>query len=146
MDYKISKDIEVRFSDIDALGHVNNASFLSYMEEVRLTYMAQLFPDLNYQKDFSLFPIILGDVYCRYISPAFLGETICVYAKVAEFGTKSFTMEYALEDKKTKRLIATARTTMVMYNLKTATTQLIPDLLKERIKALEGHSIPNKTL
>lgn len=146
MDYKVSKDIEVRFSDVDALGHVNNASFLSYMEEVRLTYMAHLFPDLNYQKDFSQFPVILGDVYCRYVSPAFLGETICVQTQVAEFGTKSFTMEYVLEDKKTKRLIATARTTMVMYNLKTASTQPIPDVLKERVMALEGRQIPNKTI
>jgi len=146
MDYKISKDIEVRFSDVDALGHVNNASFLAYMEDARLVYMTHLFPDLSYQKDFSQFPIILGDIYCRYISPAFLGETICVQLAVVEFGTKSFSIEYALSDKKTKRAVATARTTMVMYNLKTASSYAIPDLLKERIVALEGRDIPKKKL
>lgn len=146
MDYKVSKDIEVRFTDIDALGHVNNASFLSYLEEVRLQYMGHIFPDLDYHKDFSSFPIILGEVFCRYISPAFLGETLCVQTKVTEFGTKSFSMAYLLTDKKTNRLVATAKTTMVMYDLKTASTFAISDVLKERIQNLEGYTIPHKKI
>lgn len=146
MDYKISKDIEVRFSDVDALGHVNNAKFLGYMEDVRLEYMKHLFPELEYQKDFSIFPIILGDVYCRYISPAFLGETITVQTAVTQFGTKSFQMEYLLSDKQTKRQVATARTTMVMYDLKTAKTLVIPQDVKVRITAVEGRDIPQKNL
>lgn len=144
MDYKIFKDIEIRFSDIDALGHVNNASYLSYMEDVRLEYMKSVFAGLNYQTDFSQFPVILGDVYCRYESPAFLGEHIRVYTKVTHFGRKSFSMDYTLIELHSQRVLATAKTTMVMYDLKTKSTYDIPDFVKERVQMIENGRVLQK--
>ena len=41
--FKFSTQIEVRFRDLDALGHVNNAVYLTYFEIARLHYCKHLF-------------------------------------------------------------------------------------------------------
>ena len=37
--YRHSIPMEIRFADIDSLGHVNNAAYLTYMEQARLRYV-----------------------------------------------------------------------------------------------------------
>jgi len=42
MSHRLSKDIEVRWGDLDALNHVNNTAFLRYLEEVRIRWFESL--------------------------------------------------------------------------------------------------------
>ena len=39
--------IQIRFADIDAMGHVNNAVYLSYFEFTRVHYFSELLGDLS---------------------------------------------------------------------------------------------------
>jgi acyl-CoA thioester hydrolase len=41
-DFRFNYPIEVRFSDTDAMGHVNNAVYLTYFEQARLAYWREL--------------------------------------------------------------------------------------------------------
>ena len=65
--------IQIRWRDLDALGHVNNAVFISYFEHARLAYIHDLLgPDAKTDRQTMLpvdFQIILAEVSCQYRSP-----------------------------------------------------------------------------
>lgn len=138
-------EIEVAFRDIDALGHVNNAVFFSYMEFARVKYIAQLFSGTELQADSPLdIPIILVEATCTYYSPALLGERLVVGIGLSRFGNKSFDLLYRMmgED---GRLIASGKTIQVMYNYLTRSAFPIPADVREKVYMLQGDWNPPET-
>lgn len=142
--FPVTIEIPIRFGDIDALGHVNNARYLSYMEEARIAYMERIFPGNDFARNFLAFPFILGEVTCRYLSPAFLDETLEVGVRVGQMGTKSFTVEYLMTAKGSGRPVAKGQTTMVVFDLETQKSLPISDELRAKIREVEGRDIPSK--
>lgn len=125
--------IKVRFRDLDAMGHVNNAVYFTYMEIARSEFFAHFF-DIDEPLDF---PIILGEASCRYLSPAQYGETVRVGLGVSRFGTKSFDIVYRMggED---GRLVATGRTAIVMFDYREGNSFPVPDSFKAQVRAFQG--------
>lgn len=133
--YRFSITLPVRFSDLDAFGHVNNATFLTYMEEARLAYWVDLFP-LDYNNITSL-GLILADAKLSYRSPANLGERMRVWARVASFGTKSFNIEYRIEEEQTGRLVVDGSTVVVMFDYSLSKSVPVPESVKKRVLQFE---------
>jgi acyl-CoA thioester hydrolase len=132
--------IPVRFGDMDALGHVNNAKYLTYFEEARMAYWMNLFPlDLNNIASLSL---ILANATISFRSAAKVGDKLRVFIRVAEFGNKSFRMEYKIENDETKELVADGSTVQVMYDYERNATIAVPDEMKKKIMDLESSSQP----
>lgn len=130
--------IPVRFSDTDAMGHVNNAKYFSYMEEGRVAYFSKLLPELDLNNSERAFPFILADVQCSFKAPLFCGETVVVALGVTEIRNRSFVMEYVLTEKKSGREVATGSSIQVMYDYQTEKTYPVPDDLKKRIEGVES--------
>lgn len=130
--------VPVRFSDTDAMGHMNNARFFSFMEEGRVAYVRKLFPTENPSDSFKFFPFILADAQCSFKSPAYTGEIIEVALGVVSFGTKSFIMEYILTETKSKRLVATGKSVMVMYDYQTQQSVAVSPEFRGAVEELEG--------
>lgn len=137
--FNTQKQVTVRFSDTDAMGHCNNACFFSYMEEGRVQYFAKLFPDHKPYDQFELFPFILADIQASFKTPAFCGETLTVGLGVTEFGNKSFVIEYEIIEEKTERLVATGKSVLVMYDYQKKEAYPIPEDIKNRIKEIDKH-------
>lgn len=133
--YRFSITLPVRFSDLDAFGHVNNATFLTYLEEARLAYWVNLF-SLDYTNITSL-GLILADAKLSYKSPANLGECMRVWTRVASFGTKSFTIEYRIEEEQTGRLVVEGSTVVVMFDYAVKKSIPVPEHIKNRILQFE---------
>ncbi len=131
---------EVRFSDTDAMGHVNNARFFSYMEQARVAYIARLMLDVDYKEGVRSFPFILADIQCAFKSPLYVGEVVTVFISVASIGTKSFVFEYSLMEQGSGRLVATGRSVQVLYDYKQEASYPMPDEMRRSIEALEGRS------
>ncbi|MEK7858867.1 MAG: thioesterase family protein [Elusimicrobiota bacterium] len=110
--FKTAVDVVVRFRDTDALGHVNNAVYLSYIEMVRFEYAKRVFKI----KDWREIDFIVARAEVDYRSPAFVGETLTASGRVCRFGGASFDMEYRILDKATGRLVAEAKTVQVSYD------------------------------
>lgn len=85
--------IQIRFSDIDLMGHVNNAIYLNYFESARMHYIVQL---LGTTWDWKKNGIILKTNEIEYIFPVFLEDKAEVRVHVAHLGIKSFTLTYEL--------------------------------------------------
>lgn len=130
----IIKDIDVRFRDCDMLQHVNNAVYLSYLEEARAAYTRQV-----HQEDPTVgFGYLIGTVTIRYVSPAHYGETLAIETAVSDMRRSSFTMSYRITSKADGRLVAEAETIQVMYDFDKQASMPIPADLRARIGAFEG--------
>ena len=135
-EFKFSVEVPVRFSDMDSLGHVNNAAYISYFEEGRVYYLRNLF-ELP-KDDTSTLGIIVLDMHCNYRSPAFHGEVLRVYTKVSWLRNKSFEMAYLIVETKSGRTVADGSSVLVAYDYSTRTTREIPDEFREKISEFEG--------
>src|SRR5271154_3757440 len=100
--FKIVSEVLVRFSDTDALGHVNNANYLSYLESARVDYLRAIFGAVKVEK----LGVIIARIEIDYKSPAFHQQTLRVGCRVEEIGGSSIMMDYRIEDKATSKLVA----------------------------------------
>lgn len=83
--------ISVRFADCDMMGHVNNAVYLSYFEQARMHYFAQMVDEnWDWKKD----GIILVKNEVTYLKPILLHDEPTIHVKLKAIGTSSFTLVY----------------------------------------------------
>ncbi|MBI2082254.1 MAG: acyl-CoA thioesterase [Deltaproteobacteria bacterium] len=139
MKFPVTTEVTIFFSDCDPMGHCNNARFFSFMEHARVQYYKKLKAlDLRTMNAQTAFGFIVAEATCSFKSPATIDETLVVGARIAEIGNKSFQFEYEIREKKTGRLVATARTVQVMFNYKKQKSFPVPLLLLKKIENLEG--------
>jgi len=115
----------VRFRDLDAMGHVNNAVFATYLEQARIAYLS---PNGAQVED-----MILARLEIDFRSPAEVGETIEITVTPTRVGTKSFDLEYVV--RAGDRVVAEAKTVLVAYDYAHARSVEIPNQWKERLAA-----------
>ncbi len=132
--FRFTTDLEIRFRDLDALGHVNNAVYLTYFEIVRTRYWKRLF-GLPPADDWGF---VMVRTECNYRSPALLGETITIATRVSALKNSSFTFEYRLTEHRTGRLIADGLSVQACYDMKSGRTVRIPEAMRQEIKEFEG--------
>jgi acyl-CoA thioester hydrolase len=132
MAHIFSHRVEVRFRDCDPLGHVNNAVYLTYLEQARLFHWRALW-------GFGSDPaprvpgVILARVEIDYRLPAKYGETLDVRIELAAIGKTSFTYDYEIVDTQ-DRVVASARTVQVMYDYAIAKPVPIPDDIRQKFQ------------
>jgi acyl-CoA thioester hydrolase len=134
--FNFFQSIQARYSDLDAQGHVNNARFVSYIEEARFNYLTHL--GLWDGASFLDLGLIVADVHVSYQAPIALWQSIRVGVRVSKLGNKSLVFEYMIEDAETHKTIATAETVMVSYDYRAHATQPIPAEWRARIEAFEN--------
>jgi acyl-CoA thioester hydrolase len=124
---------EVTFRDLDVFGHVNNAVYLTYIENARLGYLREA---LGVESLEDLL-VILAKVGIDFRSRASLGEVLEIGARVSRIGTKSFDVDHEVRGPDA-RLVAVASTTLVTFDYRGDTTMPVPDLWRERIQSFEA--------
>jgi acyl-CoA thioester hydrolase len=123
-------EFEVRFRDCDAFGHVNNAVYLSYLEQTRVEAWHRMMGTSGMPRS-----MILARVEIDYRVPATLGDRLRVRQQVVAIGTKSFTLLCAIENVRTRALVAEARTVMVMYDYAAGASVPIPADVRAKLEA-----------
>ncbi|MGD1991637.1 MAG: thioesterase family protein [Anaerolineae bacterium] len=129
--FRFSTSMEVRWRDVDALGHVNNAVYLTYLEQARVRYFEEI--GLGFSTDAGM---ILAEITCTYRSPLSLSEQVTVWMRVSEFRNSSFIVLYRIEGEN-GRLAATARSVQVCYDYQANHAVPIPDEWRAAIAAYE---------
>ena len=120
--------------------HVNNAAYLTYLEEARINYFNTLF---NRKKESLDFEAVVGRIEINYLYPIVFGDEVEVYTRISKLGTKSVDVEHIIVVKKGNKLIkaATSLTKLVYYDYKVQTTKVIPEEAKVKIVKFEGLSV-----
>lgn len=136
--FPVRTEITVRFSDVDIMGHVNNARYLSYFEQARVEYYKRLKAlDLRRMDGTSPFAFIVAEIGVKFHAPAFIDERLVIFIRIAELRTKAFRMEYEIREKKRRTLLATGHSVQVLYNYQKKRPFPIPPLLRRKILKLE---------
>ena len=118
----------VRFRDLDAMGHVNNAVFLTYIESARFAFLQHLgaaTPDSM--------PIIVARIEIDFRAPVGPGGEVEISVHASRFGEKSFGLDHELRVR--GELTAEAKTVLVAYDYARAQTVAIPADWREKLAA-----------
>lgn len=144
--FAFRREIEVRFADTDAMGHVNNAAYLTYCEIARAAYYeAVTGRPLPLGVHGAEEGMILAEMRIAFRSPAFYGETLTIEARVDRVGRTSFTMAFRLTAPESRygraRLVAAAESVQVMYDYSAERSIPVPDDLVAAAEAFEGRAL-----
>lgn len=143
-DFGHRHDSVVRFADTDAMGHVNNAVYLTYIESARVAWWSDVTGEAIQREPGRAEGLILAEADVAFRAPVFHGESVTVESRATRIGRTSIGLEHRLTAARRAgpaRLVATCRSVIVRYDyVSERPIALDPDLI-ERIEAAEGHSL-----
>lgn len=122
--------VTVRFSETDALGHINNTSYFIYLEEARIRFIETLGFKMNIEN----WNFILASTKCDFISQGYFDQNLSIKTYVSKIGTKSFQLEHDITSTQTNELIAKGNAIMVFFNFEKQRSEPIPELLRSGLK------------
>jgi acyl-CoA thioester hydrolase len=134
--FVVTCEVQPRFRDTDAMGHINNAVYVTYLEVARLEYWRRLTGPLARGR----VPFILAQVRVDYRSEALVDDTLLVGIRCDRIGTKSFTFTYEIREQRSLRLVAEATSVQVCYDYEARRSVPVSDDLRRRVAALEGRA------
>jgi len=108
----------VRFRDLDSVGHVNNAVYLTYLEQARIAFLSRAGGE-------DPLGMVVARIEIDFRSPARFGETIDVSVTPGRVGNTSFTLHHEL--RAGDRLIAEASTVLVAYDYSKEEPRAVPE-------------------
>ena len=131
-------DVDVRFADTDAMGHVNNAVYLTYCEMARIRYWTDVTGEPVAAGHEGAESLILAEARITYRAPVFHTETVTIETRATHIGRSSFTLEHRLTARPpsgSSRLVATSASVMVRYDYRSDRSAPLSDAV---IAAIEG--------
>ena len=133
--FPVSIPVKVRFRDIDAFGHVNNAVYFTYMEVARVEYITHVgLRTSDMPRPF----FIVAAAACQYKAPIQLNTALTLKVRVSRLGKSSFDMEYHFVDETSGQLLATGHTTQVIYDYVDQHSVPMPDEWRKIFSDFEG--------
>ncbi|MFC7394216.1 acyl-CoA thioesterase [Scopulibacillus cellulosilyticus] len=126
-------EIKVRFGETDLLGHVNNVSYFSYLEQARIEFFKELTP-YSKTKDWSY---ILASVKCDFLAQAYFDQHLKVITEVSRIGNKSFDLYQPIYDTETGKKIAEGNSTIVYFDFTEQKSKQIPDNVRLKLENYE---------
>jgi acyl-CoA thioester hydrolase len=137
-------EIDVRFADTDAMGHVNNAVYLTYCEMARIRYWTDVtgVPVASGQEGAE--SLILAEARITYRAPVFHGEVVTVETRATHVGRSSFTLEHRLTAARpgaSARLVAVSGSVLVRYDYGSAAPVALEGRFVEAIERFEGQAL-----
>jgi acyl-CoA thioester hydrolase len=135
--YQFSLPIQVRFNDVDIMGHVSNTVYQNYYDAGKMDYFDHVLPDLDY----ITIGVVGASIKIDYLLPIYMRYKIDVETRIAILGRKSFTMEHRLVNKNTGELLSTCTAVIVCYDMKENKSRVIPEHWRKSIMEHEGDQL-----
>lgn len=133
--FKITLPLQIRFSDIDALGHINNNVYFSYFDLGKVHYLQQVkATSVNWLEGL----MVLTHVEIDYFSPIYYKEAIVVESKITGLGHKSGTFLQQIRNINTDEVKCRCKSVFVSYNSHTQSSIPVPDMWRKAISEFEG--------
>lgn len=126
--------VHIRWADLDALNHVNNAVYLSYFEQARIDYFREA---VNW--DWQVVGMILAKSTIEYFKPLLIRDKAEVWLRVSRLGSKSFEMENIVvrNSEKGPEIITKCTSVLVTYDYRNEKSVLVPEHVREAVLARE---------
>jgi acyl-CoA thioester hydrolase len=128
----------VRFRDLDSLGHVNNAVYLTYFESARIAYWLHT----TKRTGLGALDMILARAEIDFRSPLAYGESVEISVGATSLGRSSFVLESDMHERASGRLVAGSRKVLVYFDYAAGKSAPIPDGLRALILAQDPEARP----
>ena len=132
-DFRCITRFQVPFCDIDMLQHVNNASYVVWVETVRCNYFA----DVLKESLAGTSGVILARLELDYEQPLDYREEVAVGCRISRIGRKSFDFTYEIWSETRQLRAARGVSAMVAYDYSAKASIVIPERWREIIAAHE---------
>jgi acyl-CoA thioester hydrolase len=119
----------VRFRDVDAIGHVNNSVYFTYMEQARTEYWMHLF----HLQELSQLSFIVAHAECDFKIPAKYLDELEVSIRTSSVGNSSFVWDYEIKKIGTGELMASGKTIQVYYDYAAGKSMPVPRDVREKL-------------
>lgn len=126
------RKIVVRFGECDGLGHVNNGTYFTYMEDARMDIFRLFNPSLN----LDTWNLIVASTRCDFLAQVSYAEELTIYTWITKLGKSSFVVDHALQ-KTDGTWAARGQAVMLAYDYE---TQKAVPMWPEVRAALEAHT------
>ena len=134
-DFDYWSPIKTRWRDMDALGHLNHAIYLGYMETARVDVYTQLgFTGIRKDMDEST---ILGSMDVHYLSQVKHPASLDVGHRICRVGSKSFDFLAAIFRENEEEPVCSALFKMVAFNYDVNKAIPVPDLIRQKCRPLK---------
>ena len=137
MKFRHALPVQIRFSDVDQYGHMNNSSYFSLYDLAKTSYMRDVFGN----KDWSHLGIVVANINADFLAPVFFSDDLIIENTVVHLGHKSFTLLQRAVNKASGVLKCQCRTVMVGYDVATKEPVELPDDFKQAVCDYEGKSL-----
>jgi len=124
-------EIAIRYRDIDAMGHVNNAVYATYLEQARTEFIERVVEEPLLETG-----AVVSELSVDYLRPIDLGEVVTVSIAAEELGTTSIPLSYGI--RADGEVAATAETIVVVYDREAGEPGPIPESWREAIETRRG--------
>src|SRR5699024_5640498 len=133
--FSFSIDIDIRFSEVDMFGHMNNVASFAYFEEARIKLMQHvgIYTEFNGNE----VPVV-GDLQCDYHKQVYFGETLTLYVKIASIGNSSMDIHY-MGVKPDGQVALTGRGVVINMDKKSGRSAPISDEYRQKIEQSMYH-------
>lgn len=138
--YNHSIPLQIRFSDVDKFGHVNNAVYLNFYDTAKTNYVSTVCPNVDWKEE----AIIVVYIEVVFKAQIYSTDNIDVQTAVTGIGTKSFDLSQQVIDTKTNEVKCICRSTMVTYDLNERKTIPLKDEWVKAICSFEGKDLRKK--
>jgi acyl-CoA thioester hydrolase len=138
-DFHFYHPIEVRYGDLDPQGHLNNAKYLTFMEQARIQYIRHL--GLWESSSFLDVGVIMAEVQLTFRAPVEFGTPVQVGVCITRLGNKSLQVEQVVENAGDGTVFATGSVVLVAYDYRTRQSIPIPEEWRKTIIDFEKLSI-----
>ncbi|MGD9978293.1 MAG: acyl-CoA thioesterase [Bacteroidales bacterium] len=134
LSYFHSTPIQIRFNDIDLLGHVTNSVYQQYYDLGRLAYFEQvLLEHMNWDKE----GLIMASISIDFLLPIRMFDRIEVRSKIYEMGNKSLKMRQEIFNHTANQVASVSKAAMVNFSNSEKRTLRIPEKWRNRVAAFE---------
>ena len=136
-------EVQVRFNDVDMMGHVNNAVYQNYFDYGKVQYFNNVLgKDVDWQEN----GLVLAKITIEYFSPVLLDDELFIQSKISRLGTKSLHMIQELVDKNSGDIKSSGVSVMVAYSFVNRKTIPIPQNWRDVIIQYETDNAGNINL
>jgi acyl-CoA thioester hydrolase len=131
--FRFHHAVDVRFRDVDAMGHAHHSLPLVYVEEARAAYWRAIagratVGDIDY---------VLAEVTVRFHQRITYPDRLDVAVRVSRLGGRSFEMAFEVRSS-AGALLSSGTTVQVMYDYAAGSSMDVPPDVRRRIEAYEG--------
>ncbi len=133
---------QIRFSDVDQFGHMNNSVYFSLYDLAKTSYLRDVFGP----QDWTKFAMVVANINADFIAPVFFTDDLVIETTVLHLGNKSFTLLQRAVSKENQEVKCQCRTVMVAFDIQEQLPIPIPQDYKEAICKFEGKTLEEMSL